>query len=160
MIRDVSGRVRRHAHGRGRTFLEGPKTKYEKSRSLFKTYVLGADGFSSLREDRRPLVHGPAESTGVGWRKPGGLVCGWFFDGFRWFWGLKSGQKLVREPPEGFERGQDGAVWVAMGQEWPKVGARCGNCGQDASRKAKIGRRETPRTTNLSEKSPKVAPKW
>ena len=37
---------------------------------LIQNYRLGADGFSSLREDRRPLDQGVRKMEGAGWREP------------------------------------------------------------------------------------------
>ena len=88
----------------------------------------------------------------------------WFTDGSRTIFDRLGVQNLAqnapRASPEGLDRGRDGAFGVKMARGEPKVARRCAHCGPDLARKAKIVRRERPRTTKLSKKPPKVTPKW
>ena len=51
-------------------FFGGPKNEVRIDHVLIQNLRPGADGFSSLREDRRPLDQGVRKMEGAGWREP------------------------------------------------------------------------------------------
>ena len=71
---NVSGRARRHADGRGRTFLEGPKRITIEIMPLSKTYGQGPTDLVRCAKTAGPEIMDVAVSTVVGRREPNGLL--------------------------------------------------------------------------------------